>query len=151
MVLESSVGGSETSWQMVDLSVRTVQLVKFGRLSTTIKIIKIPLKIRTYRNSCMFERPSRKPVQNSQLWSYEKFQNLQVWNLNDLWREKRGNVIVPSGPACLNRYFETPFYWNKWNVPISSLLISVFRLPSTKDGRFENLWFFVLHKDFFRQ
>ena len=32
----------------------------------TLKVIKIPMKIRTDRNSCTFDIPSRKPVQNSQ-------------------------------------------------------------------------------------
>ena len=32
----------------------------------TKSMINIPIKIRTYRNSCMFDMPSRKPVPNSQ-------------------------------------------------------------------------------------
>ena len=31
---------------------------------------------KVYSNSCMFDMPNQKPVQNSQSWKYQKVQNL---------------------------------------------------------------------------
>ena len=45
-----------------------------------------------YRNSIMFEMPSRKPFQNSQWQKYEKVKNSKS-NFSRSWSKNRGTMI----------------------------------------------------------